>query len=768
MSGPSITGCGSPGSASSGASGSKDCGAANGLVQIEIRERAPLVAVAGNPNTGKTTLFNRLTGHRAKVGNYPGVTVERLEGRLQLPGVARTARIVDVPGTYSLAARGVEEQIALWSICGLGAYERPDVVVLVLDGTQLERNVYLALQVLELDLPVVLAINMVDELGRDERVLDTERLRQDLGVPVVAVSALRGAGLDELRAAVAGVLEDPASGRPGARWRPGDDVRGTVESVARNVPEQWSNGDPDRAAALALWALLSVDEDDELEGLPPELRRSALDERAAFEAVSGDFEPRVIGGRYAWIDAHADGWVRGPRDSRRSMTDRVDALLLHPVLGFTLFLALMTVVFQSLFAWADPAIGAIEGVFAHLGGWLEGVLPAGFLRDLLVEGIVAGVGGVLVFLPQILLLFLFVALMEGTGYMARVAFLMDRVMRAVGLHGRAFVPMLSGYACAIPAVMATRTMERRRDRMLTMMVVPLMTCSARLPVYGLLIAAIYPIGDENGFQQGLLMAAMYVFSTLMALACAAVLGRTLFKGVPVPPIIEMPPYRLPGPLGVLRVMWERSLVFVREAGTVILACTVGMWLLLSFPKGAEPSPELRAALEQVEADAASADGVDGAALDAERARLEALANSEALVGSYAGRLGRAIEPTIEPLGFDWKIGVGLLGAFAAREVFVSTMAVVYGLDEEAAETETLRERVRAQRRPDGTPLYTPLVCLSLMVFFALACQCMSTLAVVKRETRSYRWPVFMFSYMTALAWIASFVVFQGGQLIGLE
>lgn len=770
MKSPSITGCGPSGGST--ATRGNSCGESNGLVQIENLERAPLVAVAGNPNTGKTTLFNRLTGHRAKVGNYPGVTVERLEGRVHLPGVARTARIVDIPGTYSLAARGVEEQIALWSICGLGAFERPDVVVLVLDGTQLERNTYLALQVIELDLPVVLAINMVDELGRNERVLDAGRMAEDLGVPIVAISALRGAGMDELRAAVAGVLADPASGRPGARWRPGDDLRPTVNRVAADVPTEWSNGDPDRAAALALWTLLSVDDDDELEGLPEALRHSALHERAAFEAEFGDFEPRVIGGRYDWIDARSAAWVRGPRDARRSITDRVDALLLHPLLGFALFLALMTVIFQSLFAWADPAIGAVEVVFGHLGAWLEGVLPAGFLRDLLVEGIVAGVGGVLVFLPQILLLFLFVALMEGTGYMARVAFLMDRVMRSVGLHGRAFVPMLSGYACAIPAVMATRTMERRRDRMLTMMVVPLMTCSARLPVYGLLIAAIYPIGADNGFEQGLLMAAMYVFSTVLALACAAVLGRTLFKGVESPPIIEMPPYRLPGPLGVLRVMWERSLVFVREAGTVILACTVGMWLLLSFPSGGEPSPALGKALASVEAEAEavefSGDAERVAELEAERARLAALASSEALQGSYAGRLGRAIEPTIAPLGFDWKIGIGLLGAFAAREVFVSTMAVVYGLDEEAAESESLREKIRAQKRSDGTRVYTPLVCLSLMVFFALACQCMSTLAVVKRETRSYRWPLFMFGYMTALAWIASFIVFQGGRLLGFE
>jgi len=738
----------------------------NGLVQLEVTDRAPLVAVAGNPNTGKTTLFNRLTGHRAKVGNYPGVTVERLEGRLTLPGHARSARIVDVPGTYSLAARSVEEQIALWSICGLGAYERPDAVVLVVDGTQLERNLYLVLQVLELDLPVVVAVNMVDELLEQERELDADALAQDLGVPVVALSALRGSGLDELKEAVAGVLEDPARGRPGARWSPDEpDASTVVERVAAAVPDDWCAGDAERRRALALWSLLSVDDEDELEGLPEPLRRAAIDERARYEADGRCLEQYLVAGRYGWIDAHAERWTRGAGDLARKVTDRVDALLLHPLLGFATFLALMTVLFQSLFRWADPAIGAVEEVFGALGAWAEGALPAGFLRDLLVEGVIAGVGGVIVFLPQILLLFLFVAIMEGTGYMARVAFLMDRVMRSVGLHGRAFVPMLSGYACAIPAVMATRTMERRRDRMLTMMVVPLMTCSARLPVYALLIAAVFPVTGDHGFEQGLLMSAMYVFSTLVALAAAAVLGRTLFKGEHAPPIIEMPPYRLPRPLGVLRVMAERSALFVREAGTVILACTIGMWLFLSFPGEVEHSPEVAADLARVEAAQAAGEPLD----DAFVTQVEARADGELLRGSYAGRLGHAIEPTIAPLGFDWQIGIGLLGAFAAREVFVSTMAVVYGMDESAAEEgDALRDEVRARTRPDGSKLYTPAVCLSLMVFFALACQCMSTLAVVKRETGGYRWPAFMFVYMTVLAWVASFVVYQSGRLLGFD
>ena len=414
-----------------------------------------------------------------------------------------------------------------------------------------------------------------------------------------------------------------------------------------------------------------------------------------------------------------------------------------------IFLALMTVVFQALFAGADPVIGWIESFFAWLGARVGAALPAGLFSDLVVNGLVAGVGSVLVFLPQILLLFLFIGILEDTGYMARVAFLMDRVMKVLGLHGRAFVPMLSGYACAVPAILATRTMERQRDRFLTMLVVPLMTCSARLPVYGLLIATMVPVGSAGPFAQGLLLAGMYLFSTVVALTAAAVLGRTVLKGPRVPLLLEMPPYRMPHGPSVVHLMWEKSRVFVKEAGTVILLCTVGMWALLSFPRAGPVSsadaPELVAARDA----------------DAGAAALR-------LQQSYGGRLGHAFEPVIAPLGFDWKIGVGLIGAFAAREVFVSTMAVVYGLEGADESSTALRERVRSETRPDGSRLFTPLVCLSLMVFFALSCQCMSTLAVVKRETHSWRWPGFLFAYMTVLAWVASFVVYQGGRLLGFE
>jgi ferrous iron transport protein B len=460
----------------------------------------------------------------------------------------------------------------------------------------------------------------------------------------------------------------------------------------------------------------------------------------------------------------------------RRLTDLVDKVLIHPLLGFLLFLLLMGVVFESLFSWSTPLIDLVNEAVAGIAGGLAAVLPEGLLADFLTEGVVGGVGAVLAFLPQILLLFLFISLMEDSGYMARAAFLMDRIMKAMGLTGRAFVPMISGFACAIPAIMATRTMERRRDRMLTMMVIPIMTCSARLPVYTLIIGALFPARGEpggtvlGGFSlQALLMVGMYAFSTVLALSAAAVLGHTVFRGQSAPLLLELPPYRMPHPRSVLRMMWERSRLFVTEAGSVILVCSMALWVLLSFPRDVPLSTDYAAAAEQVRVTAAERVDEPGAEawLDDELIRLQAAEDAERLRGSFGGRLGRLIEPAIAPLGFDWKIGVGLVGSFAAREVFVSTMGIVYGIAGEADETsQPLRERLQEERWPDGRRVYTPLVGLTLMVFFALAAQCMSTLAVVKRETRSWRWPTFMFSYMTVLAWVFSFAVYQGGQALG--
>lgn len=696
---------------------------------------APVVAVVGAPNMGKSTLFNALTGQRAKVGNYPGVTVERREGRLR--GVDREVRLVDVPGAYSLSARSREEMIALEAAVGLQGVAAPELVVVVADATRPAATLYLGLQLRELGGRCIVVLNFADEAAA--RPPDTQQLAADLGVSVVLVSARQGTGLDALRDEILAVLDQPAPGPLALDYPP--EVPAAEDRVRPALPDSWPSTEA-ASRALARWALLSLDEDDENEGIPEELRQAVDKARAA----SGtDLDAAIIEARWALLDNKGQAW--SPPPAPRTLTDRVDAVLLHPASGFLIFLVLMGTMFQALFAWADPAIGVIEDLVGVVGAGLAGALPAGVLTDLLVEGVVGGVGNVVVFVPQIVLLFVFIGFLEASGYMARAAWLMDRLMRAVGLHGRAFVPMLSGFACAVPAIMATRTMERRRDRLLTMMVVPLMTCSARLPVYTLVIAALFPPETVAGVVpvQGGLMLGMYLFSVLTALAAAAVLGRTVLKGPKVPLVLELPPYRLPRVSDLVQLVWRRTMAFLSEAGTVILAFTVLMWALLSFPALDEPPG-----------------GVDSLP-EAQASAWQA----EALEHSAAGRVGKAIEPAIRPLGFDWKIGVGLIGAFAAREVFVSTMGLVYGIGEEVdEETPALRDRIKAETHADGRPVYTPLVGLSLMVFFALAAQCMSTLAVVKRETGGYRWPAFLFVYMTVLAYVASLVVYQGGRLLG--
>ncbi|MCE9593687.1 MAG: ferrous iron transport protein B [Planctomycetes bacterium] len=727
--------------------------------------RLARVAIAGNPNTGKTTIFNRLTGARAKVGNYPGVTVDREVGMLTLAG-NRKVELIDVPGTYSLSARSREEQIAIQAVCGLPPLEPPDAVLLVVDATQLPRNLYLALQLIETDAPVVVALNMIDALESNGLEIDRAVLARELGVPVVAVSGRTGEGLDELRTVVAKMLDDPSRGRPGARWRIEDGVLDAdVRTVTKFVPETWHRGSEARARALALWSLLSIDERDELADAPSDLRASVTSRRRFAAAAGREIESEIIRGRYSWIDARTPLFIKQRPTGKVSVTDRIDRVLLHPLVGFALFLLVMGIVFQSLFTWAAPVMDAIDALFATLESGTMAVLGDGWFGDLVARGFVRGVGVVFVFLPQILMLFFFIGLMEDTGYMARVAFMMDRLMKSIGLHGRAFVPMLSGFACAVPAILATRTMERQRDRLLTMLVVPLMTCSARLPVYTLIIAALFATHDKVfGFLPvaGLMMVAMYVFSTVVALVAAAILGRTLLRAERVPLILEMPPYRVPHWPSVLRMMWTKSRTFVTEAGKVIVVCSVVMWFFLRFPwsdADARPFADERSAVVATVVD--------------ESARVERLADidhreeSARLDGSFAAKVGRTIEPVLAPLGFDWKLGIGVMGAFVAREVFIGTMGAVYAVGSDADEESTaLRDRMRSEKRPDGTPVYTPLVGLSVMVFFALACQCMSTLAAVKRETQTWRWPLFLFVYMGVLAYAASFAVYQGGKLLG--
>jgi ferrous iron transport protein B len=718
-------------------------------VRVSDAAAAHTVVLMGNPNVGKTTLFNALTGDSARVGNYPGITVERRAGQWRLP--TGDVELIDVPGAYSLCARSPEEQVALEAVLGHGDNPRPSLALVLVDAGQLTRNLYLALQLVEFQVPIVLVVTMLDEVA--DRPPLPASIGAIFGVPCVGVHAHRKLGLAELGEVVSQQLGKTRVGD--ARLNYSGALITDIDRVASALPTRWRrNVEHDRA--LAAWALLSFDPQDELQA-PPDLRARCEEVRADAEKASRDIDLELIGPRYAFLEKHVPSVYEQPAPAEVvvSWTERIDKVLLHPGLGFSAFLLVMLAIFQSLFWLADPAISLIETLVTKAQGLAEQQLPEGLLGDLVVQGVLGGVGNVVVFLPQILILFFLIGVLEDSGYMARVAYLMDRALRGVGLQGKAFVPMLGGLACAVPAILATRTMERRRDRLLTMMVVPLMSCSARLPVYALLVGALFPpTGVFGGLPvQGLLMVGMYMFSTLTTLCAAWVLGRTVIRGRHIPLLLELPRYRLPSLGNTARMMWQRAKEFVTEAGTVILAFTIVMWVLLSFPKLETPLP--------ISGDA------NGPVTELQAASVRVSQAPSPIEHTYGGQIGHALAPVMAPLGFDWKLTVGIIGAFSAREVFVSTLGLVFGIeDAEAEEAKPLRDRMRAETRPDGSPAYPPLVAFSLMIFFALACQCMSTLAVVHRETRSWRWPALLFVYMTTLAYLASLTVFQVGRWLG--
>ena len=732
--------------------------------EAAARARVPRVLVAGNANSGKTTIFNALTGSRAKVGNYPGVTVARSSREITLPGGAHV-ELVDLPGTYSLSTHSPDEQVAVDEVLGRRG-DVPDGVVIVVDAGSLERGLYLVLQIVETGVPVVVALNMVDEAAAAGVTVDARKLSDWLGATVVPTVGSTGQGLDELRRAIETTVE----------LAPRSDIAWTgfslsVENAVAEVEGTLRGGTFDRTPAArrswAVWSLLShtTDEDD-VEGLPASARKTVDDLRlrAAGEQVSLDEE--VIAARYQWIeDVVADVRRVAPADAgNRFWTDRIDGILTHRFYGMGVFAIVMALLFEALFTWSEPFIGAIETATAALQDGVTSVLPEGPLQDLMVNGVIAGVGNVVVFVPQIAMLFLFIAVLEDVGYLARVAFVIDRLMGRVGLHGKAFVPMLSGFACAIPAVMATRTIESRRDRLITMLTLPMISCSARLPVFALVTAVVFA-GEARVlglFSAGaVVLFSMYALSVSATLGAAAVLRRTVLKGPRLPLVLELPPYRVPLWRNVVLVTWRGLRKFLVDAGTIILTMTIILWALLSYPRSAEIAERYADLRTDVEATV-----VDPDARAEQLALLDGREAGESLEYSIAGRVGRVFEPTMEPLGFDWRIGVGILGAFAAREVFVSTLGIVFGIADADEESQSLRMSLQEATHADGSPLMTPLAGISLMVFFVLACQCMSTIGVVRRESGSWGWPVFMFGYMSVLAYGASLLVYQVGSLLG--
>ena len=723
-----------------------------------IRSGPFLVVLTGNPNCGKTTLFNALTGLRGHVGNYAGVTVERKEGALIGATTSHPVTLLDLPGTYSLSPQSLDEQIARDILFQrLPEVAAPNLVLVVVDASNLQRNLFYATQVIELGYPTVVALNMMDVARENGMALDLPALSTALGVPVLPLVASEKEGLDALRQVLNVAAQEPAdrsaSGVPSPGPRRFLELPEAFGRETEAILPQLAAQRPGRANLSAAEAVLWLSDDQLLNGAPEyytaSLRTAVAEARQRLEAVGLDWRSAAIEARYARILAIQQHVTTETAPEGPSLSDRLDTVLTHRIWGLSLLMLVMGVLFVSIFWLARFPMDGLEAAVDWLAGLVHGALPPGDLNDLLTKGVITGVGAVLVFLPQILLLFLFISLLEDTGYMARAAFLMDRLMSRVGLHGKSFIPMLSSFACAIPGIMATRTIETPKDRLATILVAPLMSCSARLPVYTVLIAAC--IGG-GAVRQGMVLTAMYLLGIVGALGMAWLFKSTFLKGEPPLLVLELPPYRRPVLSVVLRHMWDRSRLFVRRAGTVILGINILLWFLTTYPK----SP---------------AGGIPTAAPTTAEvtATQNAAAASESLRHSFAGRLGRLIEPAIAPLGFDWKIGIGLIASFAAREVFVSTMSVVYSVENADANPESrvsLAEALKRERRPDGTPVYTALTGVTLMVYYVFALQCVSTVAVVRRETNGWRWPLFQLAYMSALAWVLAFLTYQGGRLLG--
>lgn len=682
------------------------------------------VALAGNPNCGKTTVFNALTGLRHRVGNYAGVTVERKEGRLTGTDIT----LLDLPGTYSLNARSPDEEVARDVL--LGRYPPvPELVLVVIDASNLERNLYLASQVMDLGLPVVLCLNMVDVAERVGLEIDVAALAEELGVPVVPTVASRRQGLNKIRELLQGPTPQPAK----RRWSLPPEMQAEVDTLAQILIEEQAV--PATGAFFGALTLLSEAKEDDVVQPSPRMAAALETARKRLEAAGIDPTSEVVEARYAWINEVCDR-VTHQGEIPVTWTDRLDAIATHRVWGFVLFFLLMGLMFQAIFTWKDIPVAWIEAGQNALAEVASNRLPEGDFRSLVVDGAIAGVGGVLVFLPQIFFLFFFLGLLEDSGYMARAAFVMDRVMSKVGLHGKSFIPMLSSFACAIPGIMATRTIENKRDRMVTILVAPLMSCSARLPVYSLLIAGFIPATRVAGFlsMQALVMVSLYLLGLVAALAVAAILKRTLFKGEAPLFLIELPPYKVPSMRTVLLQTWQRGSEFLKRAGTIILAISIVLWFAMKFPGNATQPP------------------------------------SERLRNSIAGRAGHVLEPLIQPFGMDWKVGIGILGSFAAREVFVSTMAIVYNVEDGDEEKQSVSVRQQMQSEVDpatGRPRFSPASAAALLVFYVLAMQCVSTMAVVRRETGTWKWAAFQWAYMAVLAWVGAVLVFQIGRALGL-
>ncbi|QHV96830.1 ferrous iron transport protein B [Spirosoma endbachense] len=698
---------------------------------------SPVIALVGNPNAGKSSLFNQLTGLRQKTGNFPGVTVDKKSGTWAIDSQTVTT-VVDLPGVYSIYPKSLDEQLVTDILANPAHPDYPDVAIVVVDASNLHRNLLLFTQVADLGVPVILALNMLDVARQQAKEVNAVRLAMRLGVPVVRINARTGEGIDQLKKAVLGQLHEPV--RQGKLFF--DPAEEATELITDTKAQyQLKNN------YLALQYIIQHDGFTFL-NRQQQVGLDAIIDKYQFSEPT--FQAGETITRYKRIATVVAETVTDQRPANQSTwTQKLDRILLHPIWGYAIFGFVLLLIFQAIFAWAQPFMDAIDAGVAWLNGQLKESLPAGPLTDLLTDGILAGVGGILVFIPQIAFLFLLVALLEESGYMSRVMVIMDRIMRKFGLNGRSVVPLISGVACAVPAIMATRSIGTRRDRLITILVTPLMSCSARLPIYTILIALVVPSRRVLGLfnLQGLALMGLYLLGLFSALLAAYALKLVLRSKERSFFIMELPTFKLPRWNHVGLTVWESVRSFVWEAGRVILAISIILWVLASYG----PGDSMQQAENQTRR--------QNPALTTDA--LENLVASERLEASYAGHFGHFIEPVIRPLGYDWKIGIALISSFAAREVFVGTMATIYSIGTGDDEGVTIRERLLQERNPEtGGPMYTPALAWSLLIFYVFAMMCMSTLAATQRETKSWKWPMVQLVYMMALAYVTAFATYQ--------
>ena len=689
------------------------------------------VALIGNPNTGKTSVFNALTGLNQKVGNYPGITVEKKIGFSQLNKLTK-ARILDLPGTYSLNASSMDESLVVELLLNKNDPDYPDVAVVITDVENLKRNLLLFSQIKDLEIPTILVVNMSDQISRRGIKIDVKKLKEKLNTEVILVSTRKNSGVSDLKKALADYRK--------LSIKSFLDTKIIDKEYFESLQLAFPNQSP-----YKLWLVITQDINF------TSLDRQKVSDSSAFRSLPRsqlkNLQQRETIHRYQLINQILKETYKKNLEEATDLRSRLDNILIHKIWGYVIFFFILLIIFQSIFEWSSLPMDFIDNSFTEIGEWARENMQGGILNDLITEGVIPGLGGIIIFIPQIAFLFLFISFLEETGYMSRVVFLMDRGLRKYGLSGKSVVPLISGTACAIPAIMATRNIENWKDRLITILVVPFTTCSARLPVYMILISLVIPDKKILGINyQGLSLMGLYLVGFFMAIASASILNRLLKTSNKSYFVVEMPNYKLPLLKNILITVWEKTRTFIIEAGKIILAISILIWFMASFGPGQNFSNADSIIIEKFS---------DKPITDIE---LDREISAYRLENSYIGLLGKSIEPLITPLGYDWKIGIALISSFAAREVFIGTLATIYSVGSD--DQDTIKNRMAGELKRDGTKLFNLATGISLMLFYAFAMQCMSTLAIVKKETNSWKWPIIQLLSMTVIAYLAALISFQ--------